>query len=746
MTRYSIEIKGIVQGVGFRPFVFCLAQGLSLGGFVRNTAGGALVEIEGENKNCSLFISRLKTEAPSPALISEISQKEMPPLGERSFNIHKSSYGTPDTFISPDIGMCADCERDINAEDNLRYNYAFTSCAVCGPRFTITRDVPYDRENTSMSVFGMCPDCAAEYDNARNRRFHAQTNACPACGPRLSFYRDRKLVAGDPYALFKKAVSNGETVAVKGIGGYHLACDAENADAVQRLRERKARYEKPFAVMARDIEAAKKYCEINALESELLGSLQKPIVLLKKKQDCAIAPCTAPGNNRLGVMLPYTPLHAVLLRDFAALVMTSANVSDSPMLFGKEALCVLSKIADAVLTHDREIERRMDDSVCFVCDGRVRLIRRARGYVPRPLSLCCDKNLLAVGAQQKNTFCLVKNNNAFLSGHIGDLDDMDTAKSFESELNSFMRIFGVSPDAVVRDAHPDYISSRYAKRFEKTLPVIEVLHHHAHFASVLAEHNIQERAAGFIFDGAGYGADGCVWGGEMLYGDAAESERVGHLLYFPLFGGDMAAKEPYRSAAAAVGMTAGKEAALKLFPEYAESVKMLQSAYEKGVNSPLTSSMGRLFDAVCALLNIRTRANYEGQAAVELQQVADETAAGKYSFAINEENGVLIFDWRPVIKDILADINRKVPKGVIAYRFHRAADSLTVSAAELFREKTGCSAVVLSGGVFQNDLLLKNALSGLKEKGFKAYANERVPANDAGISFGQAAAAAKRMG
>lgn len=745
MTRYSIEIKGIVQGVGFRPFVFRLAQGLSLGGFVRNTAGGALVEIEGEKENCSLFISRLKTEAHSPASISEISKKEMPPLGEKSFNIHKSSYGTPDAFISPDIGMCAGCERDINDKDNLRYNYAFTSCAVCGPRFTVIRDVPYDRENTSMGVFDMCSDCTAEYDNELDRRFHAQTNACPICGPQLSFYRDEKLVGGDPYALFKKAVSNGETVAVKGIGGYHLVCDAENEDAVQRLRERKARYEKPFAVMARDIEAAKKYCEINDLEGELLSSVQKPIVLLKKKKDCAIATGTAPENSKLGIMLPYTPLHAIILRDFTALVMTSANVSDSPMLFGSGALCVLTKIADAVLTHDREIERRMDDSVCFVCDGRVRFIRRARGYVPEPFGLYSDKNLLALGAQQKNTFCLVKNSNAFLSGHIGDLDDMDTARSFENEINSFKRIFGASPDVVVRDAHPDYISSRYAKRFEKTLPVIEVLHHHAHFASVLAEHGIQGRAAGFIFDGAGYGADGCVWGGEMLYGDAAESERVGHLLYFPLLGGDMAAKEPYRCAAAAVDMAAGKEAAVNLFPEYAESVKMLQSAYEKGVNSPLTSSMGRLFDAVSALLNIRTRVSYEGQAAVELQQVADETAAGKYSFAINEKNGVMIFDWRPVIKDILADIKRNVPKGDIAYRFHRAADALTVTAAELFGKKTGCSTVVLSGGVFQNDLLLKNALSGLREKGFKAYANERVPANDAGISFGQAAAAAGRM-
>lgn len=748
MSRYAVEVKGIVQGVGFRPFVFRAAKALSLCGFVRNTSQGVSIEIEGNKIDCETFISELKDNPPPLSLVENISVSEISVTGDKDFIILTSREGSPNTFISPDIGICDECAADISDINNRRYRYAFTNCTNCGPRFTIVQDIPYDRKNTTMADFAMCAECNTEYENPYNRRFHAQPNACPVCGPHLSFYQQGKFITGDPIELFKKAIDCGQIVALKGIGGFHIACDANNEKTVSRLRKQKLRYDKPFAVMMRNIETVLKYCELDDQEKHLLTSPAKPIVLLKKKEKCFVSPSTTLLNNRLGVMLPYTPLHSILMQEQEALIMTSGNLSDRPMIFNdNEALSELAAITDAVLTHNRRIYRRMDDSVCMIVHKKVLFLRRARGVVPEPLPLKENKyNILALGAQQKNTFCLAKGENAFISGHIGDLDDDTTAKCLENEIEAFKRIFDVTPEAVVCDYHPDYVSTRYAFNYSGKLPVIQIQHHHAHFASVLAEHKIADNTVlGFIFDGTGYGEDGCVWGGECLAGNIAGSIRSGHLLYFPLLGGEQAIREPWRAALALADMAVDRESAVSLFPEYKEISPVLLNAGDRKINSPLTSSMGRLFDAVAALTGVRTYTTYEGQAAVDLQQIMDLSAHGSYQFKLADDNGTLIFDWRPVIRDIITDIKNGVSAGTVSFRFHQAVADLITAAAIDNRNKTNCNSIALSGGVFQNDFLLENAVIELEQNGFSVFTNEKIPVNDGGISFGQAAAASYKL-
>lgn len=533
---------------------------------------------------------------------------------------------------------------------------------------------------------------------------------------------------------------------MKGIGGFHLACDAKNEEAVSRLRKRKLRYDKPFAVMMKDMLTVEKCCKISPEEKEIISSPQKPIVLLKKKATCNVVSSTTMLNKRLGVMLPYTPLHCLIMQENETLVMTSGNLSDNPMIFkddeGIEKLC---KVSDAILTHNRRIYRRVDDSVCIVINKKNHILRRARGYVPEPLHLeGCQSNILAVGPQKKNTFCLTKGENAFISSYIGDLDDADTCKSFESEIESFIRLFDAVPQAAACDLHPDYFSTCYAKRLK--IPLCPVQHHHAHFASALAEHRAGiDNATGLIFDGTGYGEDGCIWGGEMLFGGIAGSRRTGHLMCFPLLGGDAAIREPWRAALACADIAQGRQTALSLFKQYAQQSVILLEAGDKKLNSPLTSSIGRLFDAAAALAGVRLNTSYEGQAAIEFQQLADENAKGSYHFEISSENGIFIFDWRQLICDIISDSSSGVGVGTVSTRFHRAIVELITAAAALQREKNGCNSVVLSGGVFQNDFLLKNAVTGLKKAGFTVYTNETVPINDGGISLGQAATASYTM-
>ncbi|MBP7176152.1 MAG: carbamoyltransferase HypF [Thermoclostridium sp.] len=748
MNRYSLIIRGIVQGVGFRPYLYRLAKSLSIRGFVQNTTEGIYAEIEGDAASCDSFIAGLQQHPPALARIESIQTHPLPVQEDTDFVILESLDGERNAFISPDIGICDACAADIMDKSNRRWRYAFTNCTDCGPRYTILRDIPYDRKNTMMAGFPQCPDCLHEYEDPADRRFHAQPNACPVCGPMLSFCKAGEILDGDPFVLFDQWVHKGRIIAVKGIGGYHLACDAVNEAAVKRLRKNKIRYDKPFAVMMHDIDTVRKFCDTNEQEEKTLLCPRKPIVLLKKKENCSIAEDTSPKNNRIGVMLPYTPLHVLLMQNHDALVMTSANLSDRPMIYDDaEAMQSFNGIADAILTHNRQIYRRMDDSVGVFVSGKLRLIRRSRGYAPEPIRLYGNNRvILALGAQQKNTFCLVKGDNAFLSGHIGDLDDPDTESFYENEIQSYMRLFDAKPDIIACDMHPDYVSTRYAARFIGKLPVCRIQHHHAHFASVLAEHQVEEPVIGLIFDGTGYGMDRTIWGGEALFGDIRSSERIGHLRYASLLGGEAAIHEPWRMALAMMCDACGESDALDCFEAYGENAALLLRMKKQGIQSPVTSSVGRLFDAVAALTGLRTHTSYEGQAAADLEQAIDSSADGSYGFDVLSEGNCLTFDWRQLIRDIVRDAKKGLAAGIISVRFHRAMIQLMTDVASLAKKRYGSNRIALSGGVFQNVYLLENGVSRLERCGFQVFSNEMVPANDGGIAYGQAAAASRLNG
>ena len=744
MVRIRIQVRGIVQGVGFRPFVYRQAARFGLSGFVQNTGSGVTIEIEGESAACAGFLAALTSEAPPLSRIQSVESSEIPATGERGFAIHTSEGGEKSALVSPDIGICDDCLRELFTESDRRYRYPFINCTNCGPRFSIIEDIPYDRKFTSMRGFRQCSPCQSEYENPLDRRFHAQPNACAVCGPRLTFLVNGMEQAGDPVALFAEAIRAGRIVAVKGIGGFHLACSATNESAVQLLRARKQRYEKPFAVMLRNLDEVNRYCEVSAAEIALLTSPQKPIVLLQKRENTAIAPSVAPENHRLGVMLPYTPLHCLLLEETPALVLTSGNVSDRPMLYRDEDVpAAFADLADAVLTHNRPIVRRVDDSVFVTSLDEPRPLRRARGWAPEPVPLASGaRRILAMGAQQKNTFCLVKDGQAFLSSHVGDLDDPDTEAEYLREIASMQRLFSVEPELVACDLHPDYASTRIAQ--EMRLPLIAVQHHHAHFASVLAEHAIQSPALGFIWDGTGYGEDGTIWGGETLFGTVSGSKRIGHILPFRLFGGEAAVHEPWRVALSVCKETHGREAALRLFTPRANEAALLLQAADAGLNSPVTSSMGRLFDAIAALCGLRETVSYEGQAAIALEQIADESEQESYQFSVVREPDGWIYDWRSVVQGVILDAASGISPSRISMRFHRALANLLAEAAKLHREENGCNIVALSGGCFQNELLLRLCDAALRKQGFTVLINRLVPCNDGGISYGQAAAATSR--
>ncbi|MEA4869037.1 MAG: carbamoyltransferase HypF [Christensenella sp.] len=745
MIRYALAIGGIVQGVGFRPFLFREAAAHNLAGFVQNTSFGVYLEVEGTPGDCEEFLRTLEQNAPPLSRISTIERRVIPITGERGFSIRSSEAGERRALVSPDIALCDDCRRELLDPADRRYRYAFINCTNCGPRFSIVQDVPYDRVNTSMREFVQCAPCQSEYDDPTNRRFHAQPNACPVCGPALSFLAGGIAQGGDPIERFQDYIHAGKIVAVKGIGGYHLACDAANEAAVSLLRARKKRYEKPFAIMARDLAAAREFCDVSAEEEALLTGHQKPIVLLLRKPGAKVAPSVAPGNRRLGVMLPYTPLHCLLMERIPALVLTSGNESDRPMLYReKEALPALFALSDAVLTHNRPIVRRVDDSVFVLSLHQPRPLRRARGWAPLPLPLPDgERMILAAGAQQKNTFCLVKEGQAFLSSHIGDLDDPDTERDYHSEIASLRRLFDIAPEAVACDLHPDYAATRFARSLG--LPVYPVQHHHAHFASVLAEHDIRLPAAGFIWDGTGYGTDGTIWGGETLLGTISASERVGHILPFQLPGGEAAIHEPWRAALSICAIALGREAALAQFPARAREAALLLQAADAGLNAPQTTSMGRLFDAVAALAGLREIAGYEGQAAIELEQLADATETGRYAFPIERADQGWVYDWRPLVREILSDKAGGVSIGRISMRFHRSLAELLRNASEAIQQETGCRLVALSGGCFQNELLLALSAAALTEHGFTMHTNHWIPCNDGGISYGQAAVCAALM-
>ncbi|MCL2678189.1 MAG: carbamoyltransferase HypF, partial [Clostridiales bacterium] len=712
----------------------------------RNTAQGVSAQAEGEAAVLREFLERLSSRAPALARVDAVTYEEIPLLTEKGFFILQSGFGPSATMIAPDTALCADCLAELRDENSRRFRYPFTNCTNCGPRFTIVKGLPYDRAKTTMSGFSLCPDCAREYHDLRDRRFHAQPNACPACGPRLFLsYPDKSLLQGDCLQNARRLLAQGNILAVKGIGGYHLVCDAINEEAVARLRAGKYRYDKPFAVMMPDVSTARRFCLVSEEEEKLLSSWRAPIVLLRAdRQGLKVAGQVAPGNNRLGVLLPYTPLHHLLMQGKEALVTTSGNVSDEPIAFEDEdAFDRLSGIANHFLWHDRPIFRRCDDSVLVWAAGKARLIRRGRGYAPEPLPFYSSSNdVLACGGQQKNTFCLIKGEKAFLSQHIGDLHNTPTLESFCGEIEHFKAMFNIAPRTAAHDLHPGYLSTQYALSLPPEAVKTGVQHHHAHLASVLAENRLDEPCIGVIFDGSGLGTDGCLWGGEFLLGDLKSYQRAAHLAYAPMPGGEQAVHQPWRMALSYLsGAFAGKLSTRMKTLFMAEWPLVWQSV-RKGLNAPSTSGMGRLFDGVAALFG-KAAVNYEGQAAVELEQAISESGLPPYSFDLIEKGeGPLLIDWRPVIKEAWQDVLDGREVGVVSSRFHLGVVKMVTEVCLELRRRTSVNLVALSGGVWQNVFLLEHAMQALQEEGFIVLSNELVPANDGGLALGQAAVAA----
>jgi hydrogenase maturation protein HypF len=758
MERRVIAVHGVVQGVGFRPFVYGLAARLALAGFVKNRAGSVWIEVEGDSRSLDSFLDELASSPPPLARIDRLVWERRPPQGDDEFRIQPSDVESAGPiFVSPDVATCADCLVELFDPADRRYLYPFLNCTHCGPRLTIVTGAPYDRQRTTMAAFPMCPACRAEYDNPADRRFHAQPTCCPTCGPRLQLLdaRGQPIAEADPLAHFVAALRAGRLGALKGLGGYHLACDARSGAVVAELRNRKHRDEKPFALMVRDIESAETLCEIQPAERELLRSPRRPIVLLRKRPGSPIAEAVAPGNPFLGIMLPYTPLHHLLLRslDGIPLVMTSGNRSDEPIAYeDHDAVARLADIADLFLTHNRPIRVRCDDSVTRVVEGGEQPLRRSRGYAPQPISLPleCPVPLLAVGGQLKGTFALGRGRHAFLSHHLGDLDHYDAYRAFQKDIALYERLFDIRPAVIVHDLHPDYASTGYARQraAEEGVRLLAVQHHHAHMASCMAEHGLIEPVIGVAFDGTGYGTDGSIWGGEFLVGDHRHFRRVAHLRPVAMPGGDQAIREPWRMALAhLIDASCPDDLLAGRIP--AVSRRAVSRMLERRFNAPLTSSAGRLFDAVAALAGVRDRVHFEGQAAVELEWLAAATAPDEvYPLDFvevpeeDQQEGGLVADTRPLIRAIARDSTHGIEPARIARRFHATLVVLIATLCGRVREKTGLEVVVLSGGVFMNTLLLREASQRLREEGFRVYHHRQVPPNDGGLSLGQLAVAA----
>ncbi len=784
-----IEVSGIVQGVGFRPYIYRLATSRHLGGTIRNTSAGVTIEIQGPVESVQDFIERLPVEAPPLARITGITVLEVPcvVLAEGSddeFRIVHSHEGEEvRTLISPDVAICADCLREMFNPQDRRFRYPFINCTNCGPRFTIIRDIPYDRPSTSMAKFPMCAACLAEYENPLDRRFHAQPNACWECGPRVELWDNAgsKIPCGDPVVEAASALLAGQVVAVKGLGGFHLAVDATNPAAVELLRQRKRRVEKPFAVMVPDVQAAERICELDDAGRAALLSIQRPIVLLKKaplkktlppaKTARMIPEAVAPFNRYLGVFLPYTPLHYLLLAQgrFDALVMTSGNLSEEPIAIDNhEAVKRLNGLADYFIVHNRDILLRCDDSVVRVAGGVTRQLRRSRGFVPVPVFLQDDvPSVLAVGGELKNTICLTKGRNAFLSQHVGDLENVESYSFFHEAIEHLGRILEIRPEIIAYDLHPDYFSTKWALQQNEVegIRVAGVQHHHAHIASCMAENHLDGRVIGFALDGTGYGADGKIWGGEVLVASHESFERAAHFEYVPLPGGAAAIREPWRMAVSYLAHHFGREFLKLDIPFLREldgkKTDFLLRMMEQGVNSPLTSSCGRLFDAMAALIGIRREVNYEAQAAIELEMamgspevgsseieslevrsIGDDTA---YPLTLVPDGENWIIGTRLLFEALVDDLRRNAPVAKMSRRFHNGLVAGFVELAMLLRNKTTLNRVCLSGGTFHNVYLAQRLEARLSEAGFEVFTQKEVPSGDGGLSLGQALVAAARF-
>jgi len=746
----QIRVKGIVQGVGFRPYVYQLAGRFKLCGHVANTAAGVRIHVEGPPTDIAAFLASIPAEAPPLAQITDVDAADAPTEGFQGFEIIASrDDSAKSALISPDVAICDDCLEEMLSPRDRRFRYPFINCTNCGPRYTIIDDIPYDRPQTSMASFPMCPRCQAEYDDPANRRFHAQPNACPVCGPHVQLLDGNGQAADtkDPIGTVVDLLTQGRIVAIKGLGGFHLAVDAENEPAVARLRQRKHREEKPLAVMAYNGDRIRRFAQLDDEEMAVLASPQRPILLLAKQSDQALAPSVAPHNRYFGVMLPYAPLHYLLLeKTFAALVMTSANLSEEPIAIANhEAVERLTGIADAFLVHNRDIYLRCDDSIVRKTAGVTRFIRRARGYVPTPVFLNhSPPPLLACGAALKNTVCLTKEDRAFISQHIGDLENLATYGAFRDTIAHLQRILAITPQAIACDLHPDYLSTRYATE-QNDLPVIQVQHHHAHIVSAMAENHLDGRVIGLAFDGTGYGPDGTIWGGEVLLAEKGRYERAAFLNPLPMPGGAAAIKAPWRMAISYLYQAFGEGfrdldlpfmAAVE--PKQAEiMVAMMQQA----LNAPLTSSMGRLFDGIAALIGLRRTVVFEGQAAMELEMIAAPEAASPYDFGWQASDEGLRIPTAPIIQGVVTDIRHGQSSAHISRRFHTTLVQLFTDLCSHLRRQNDLDRVVLSGGTFQNAILLEELSRSLAKSGFDVYTHRLVPPNDGGISLGQAVAA-----
>lgn len=732
--RLALSIRGLVQGVGFRPFVARLAYQHHLRGWVHNTPGGVEIEAEGDSEHLEGFRAKLVSERPLHARIDRITDRLLEPVGYDKFSIRNSPpNGAVRAWLAPDIAACGECMAEVLDPTNRRYRYPFTTCTNCGPRYSIIERLPYDRENTSMARFPMCPACRAEYENPADRRFHSQTNACPDCGPQITFMDH----AGESIARREEALLTaiaalraGNIVAVKGIGGFHLMADARNSAAIASLRSRKNRPEKPFAIMAADLSAARELCKIHAAAARLLQSPAAPIVLLPRKPD-AVCEEVAPANPRLGIMLAYTPLHRLILAAVGGpLVATSGNRGEEPICIDDDdARQQLADLADCFLMHDRPIVHRADDSVAHIVAGEDQLLRRSRGYAPLPVARRSDgPPLLAVGAHQKNTIAIAAGPHIFLSPHIGDLEGTQAYEVFRGSIAGFEEIFKLAPERVVCDLHPDYRSTQFGRASGR--PVRAVQHHFAHALSCMAEHGLCETALAVVWDGTGYGADGTIWGGEFLRVTREQFERVDHLRTFCLPGGQAAIREPRRAAFGLLWEIFGDELPLSLGFSRREAA-LLSTMIRRGINAPRTSSAGRLFDAVAAICGLRHQCSFEGQAAMEFEFVIDEQDHGTYPS--------VSADWEPLVRAITVDVRADVPLGRIAARFHAALVEMIVSVARRVGERI----VLLSGGCFQNRHLSERAIAALQRDGFQVYWHKQVPPNDGGIALGQAWAASQ---
>ena len=746
-----LHITGIVQGVGFRPTVFNLAQRHLLKGWVLNNAHGVEIELRGTEQNVQAFIQDLRQNPPPLSVIDSFTVEDASDQAFTEFQIRHSEDDPSDFLpVSPDLNICPDCRRELFDPSDRRYRYPFINCTNCGPRFSIVTGIPYDRPNTSMASFSLCPDCAEEYQDPANRRFHAQPIACPVCGPQVWYEESGQKLAERETALqaARKALAEGKILAVKGLGGFHLVCDAQNPQTVEKLRLRKRRSGKPFALMAFDVDTIKEFARVCPDEEKLLTSPMAPVLLLETTlAGKELARLVAPDQNRLGFMLPYTPLHLLLLEPAEGfpkvLVMTSGNLSEEPIAYSNaDAHKRLSQLADGFLLHDRPIHTRIDDSVVSVIEGVPHIQRRARGFAPLPLQISSNAiPTLACGTELKNTFCLVRDRYAFVSHHIGDLENQETLTAFEDAVRHYEKIFRIKPQLLAADMHPDYLANRYARQraAEENLLLVEVQHHHAHIVSCMADNGLKqhERVIGLAFDGTGFGTDGAIWGGEALLADWKGFQRLCHLEYMPLPGGEAAVRKPARMALSLI-LQAGIDPDCVPFPFHQaldpEERAAVANQVRTGFNTPKTSSAGRLFDGVAALIGLHQQISYEAQNAIALETIADPDEQSSYDFPL--ENGQILVS--PVIQAIVEDIKQKVAPAVISARFHNGLSACVVNVSQQIRSQTGLRQVALSGGVWQNKTLIRHTITALGESGFDVFWPRKLPTNDGGVSFGQA--------